>query len=136
MKLAAAIIFSLVATVTYASPAAYPENRVDMQYSAASEPVTVHLEKRTRGRLGFLERVAEIQKSINHNHHPQEHQHQENQGHQQHQKNQGHQENQGHQQDSQENQEQRLQQEEHQDPQQRQESQDYEKNLKNDENTC
>ncbi|KAH6578853.1 hypothetical protein BASA60_003497 [Batrachochytrium salamandrivorans] len=47
MKLAAAAILSLVAIATYASPAAYSENQVSAEYSAANEPVIVHLEKRT-----------------------------------------------------------------------------------------
>ncbi|KAH9264788.1 hypothetical protein BASA83_011688 [Batrachochytrium salamandrivorans] len=74
MKLAAAAILSLVAIATYASPAAYSENQVSAEYSAANAPVIVHLEKRTGGRPGFLERIEEIQKSVNYNHHRQEHQ--------------------------------------------------------------
>ncbi|KAH6578923.1 hypothetical protein BASA60_003460 [Batrachochytrium salamandrivorans] len=64
MKLAAAAILSLVAIATYASPAAYSENQVSAEYSAANAPVIVHLEKRTGGRPGFLERIEEIQKSV------------------------------------------------------------------------
>ncbi|KAH6591319.1 hypothetical protein BASA50_008763 [Batrachochytrium salamandrivorans] len=74
MKLAAAAILSLVATATYASPAAYSENQVSAEYSAANAPVTVHLEKRTGDRPGFIERIEEIQNSVNHNHHRQGHQ--------------------------------------------------------------
>ncbi|KAH6595400.1 hypothetical protein BASA61_003823, partial [Batrachochytrium salamandrivorans] len=46
MKLAAATIFSLVAIVTYAPPAAYAENRVGMHYNEIDTPVMTHLEKR------------------------------------------------------------------------------------------
>ncbi|KAH6591320.1 hypothetical protein BASA50_008764 [Batrachochytrium salamandrivorans] len=74
MKLAAAAILSLVATATYASPVAYSENQVSAQYSAADESVTVHLEKRTGKRHGFMERIKEIQDSVNHDHHQQGHQ--------------------------------------------------------------
>ncbi|KAH6578942.1 hypothetical protein BASA60_003479 [Batrachochytrium salamandrivorans] len=74
MKLAAAAILSLVATATYASPAAYSENQVSAEYSAANAPVIVHLQKRTGDRPGFMERIEEIQKSVNHNHHRQGHQ--------------------------------------------------------------
>ncbi|KAH6581565.1 hypothetical protein BASA61_009011 [Batrachochytrium salamandrivorans] len=74
MKLAAAAILSLVATATYASPVAYSENQVSAQYSAADESVTVHLEKRTGKRQGFMERIKEIQDSVNHDHHQQGHQ--------------------------------------------------------------
>ncbi|KAH6560278.1 hypothetical protein BASA62_000351 [Batrachochytrium salamandrivorans] len=81
MKLAAATLFSLVAIATYASPAAYPENQVDVQHSAIDEPIIVHLERRAGDQQRFPERVPNIQKSVNHNHHQQGHQQ-----HQQHQK--------------------------------------------------
>ncbi|KAH9265360.1 hypothetical protein BASA84_001629 [Batrachochytrium salamandrivorans] len=81
MKLAAATLFSLVAIATYASPAAYPENQVDVQHSAINEPIIVHLERRAGDQQRFPERVPNIQKSVNHNHHQQGHQQ-----HQQHQK--------------------------------------------------
>ncbi|KAH6599287.1 hypothetical protein BASA50_003122 [Batrachochytrium salamandrivorans] len=87
MKLAASIIFSLVAIATYASPAAYPEDQVDVQHSAINEPVTVHLEKRAGDQPGFMERISNIQKSVNYNHHQPGHQ-----GHQGHRGYQGHQE--------------------------------------------
>ncbi|KAH6584500.1 hypothetical protein BASA61_007399 [Batrachochytrium salamandrivorans] len=87
MKLAASIIFSLVAIATYASPAAYPEDQVDVQHSAINEPVIVHLEKRAGDQPGFMERISNIQKSVNYNHHQPGHQ-----GHQGHRGYQGHQE--------------------------------------------
>ncbi|KAH6564317.1 hypothetical protein BASA62_007965 [Batrachochytrium salamandrivorans] len=72
MKLAAAAILSLVAIATYASPAAYSENPVNAEYSAADESVIVHLEKRTGKQPRFMERIEEIQNSVNHNHHRQD----------------------------------------------------------------
>ncbi|KAH6602817.1 hypothetical protein BASA61_000718 [Batrachochytrium salamandrivorans] len=63
MKLAAATLFSLVAIATYALPAAYPENRVDMQYSAINEPIIVHLERRAGDQQRFPETIEDTQKS-------------------------------------------------------------------------
>ncbi|KAH6570518.1 hypothetical protein BASA60_007665 [Batrachochytrium salamandrivorans] len=63
MKLAAATLFSLVAIATYALPAAHPENRVDMQYSAINEPIIVHLEKRAGDQQRFPETIEDTQKS-------------------------------------------------------------------------
>ncbi|KAH6584499.1 hypothetical protein BASA61_007398 [Batrachochytrium salamandrivorans] len=63
MKLAAATLFSLVAIATYASPAAHPENRVDVQYSEVDEPVIVHLEKRAGDQQRFPETIEGTPKS-------------------------------------------------------------------------
>ncbi|KAH6564589.1 hypothetical protein BASA62_007813 [Batrachochytrium salamandrivorans] len=63
MKLAAATLFSLVAIATYASPAAHPENRVDVQHSEVDEPVIVHLEKRAGDQQRFPETIEGTPKS-------------------------------------------------------------------------
>ncbi|KAH9268137.1 hypothetical protein BASA83_009529 [Batrachochytrium salamandrivorans] len=63
MKLAAATLFSLVAIATYASPAAHPENQVDVQHSEVDEPVIVHLEKRAGDQQRFPETIEGTPKS-------------------------------------------------------------------------
>ncbi|KAH6601035.1 hypothetical protein BASA50_001863 [Batrachochytrium salamandrivorans] len=112
MKLAAATLFSLVAIATYASPAAYPENQVDVQHSATDAPVIVHLDKRAGDQPGFLQRVSGIQQSVNYNHHQP--------GHRGHQRHQGHQGYQGYQQGRQREMQQRLQNEHQRREQERQ----------------
>ncbi|KAH6578940.1 hypothetical protein BASA60_003477 [Batrachochytrium salamandrivorans] len=74
MKLAAAAILSLVATAAYASPVAYSENQVSAQYSAADESRHRPPRKAYWKTAGFMERISEIQDSVNHDHHQQGHQ--------------------------------------------------------------
>ncbi|KAH9269079.1 hypothetical protein BASA83_008955 [Batrachochytrium salamandrivorans] len=69
MKLAAATIFSLVAIVTYAPPAAYAENRVGMHYNEIDTPVMTHLEKRAGDQQDPPETTENTQKSVDFGHH-------------------------------------------------------------------
>ncbi|KAH9266251.1 hypothetical protein BASA83_010729 [Batrachochytrium salamandrivorans] len=55
MKLAAATLLSLAASVTYASPPAYPENQMDMHYSAFNELISAHMKKRAENRQKFID---------------------------------------------------------------------------------
>ncbi|KAH6570385.1 hypothetical protein BASA62_004378 [Batrachochytrium salamandrivorans] len=69
MKLAAATIFSLVAIVTYAPPAAYAENRVGMHYNEIDTPVMTHLEKRAGDQQDPPETTEDTQESVDFGHH-------------------------------------------------------------------
>ncbi|KAH6569169.1 hypothetical protein BASA60_005235 [Batrachochytrium salamandrivorans] len=57
MKLAAATLLSLTASVTYALPPAYPENQMDMHYSAFNELISAHMKKRAENRQKFIDIV-------------------------------------------------------------------------------
>ncbi|KAH6573644.1 hypothetical protein BASA62_002834 [Batrachochytrium salamandrivorans] len=57
MKLAAALILSLTASVTYALPPAYPESQVDLHYSAFNELISAHMKKRAENRQKFIDIV-------------------------------------------------------------------------------
>ncbi|KAH6590167.1 hypothetical protein BASA50_009580 [Batrachochytrium salamandrivorans] len=66
MKLEAVTLFSLVAIVIYASPAAYPENQANAHYSSIDAPVIVHLEKRVTVWNKFLGIMEDIEDAIGH----------------------------------------------------------------------
>ncbi|KAH6599286.1 hypothetical protein BASA50_003121 [Batrachochytrium salamandrivorans] len=68
MKLAAATLFSLAATATYASPAAYPENQVDVQHSEVDEPISTHMERHTEDQQEFMKVIKDIHKSADYKH--------------------------------------------------------------------